>query len=308
MNSDQLRYFQLAYEQGNFSAAARMVPVSHQGLTKGIRNLERELGVALFDCDEDTGKPRPTAFAHELYEFCVAFEANMHLLNDSLERLRAESHYTVRLGCSLGVLGAYGPALIEDFVRAHPNVEVPYWESNDTLCEQGLAEGKYDLAMCVGPLTPGCEGRTLYESPMYFWLRADDPLVETARARDGMLHASDLAGRDVAIPGSGFKCLTHLRAYMAGAGLELGNVFEMSEIFQLYGYVMEGRGLGFSNATLVDLPVFKANPQVTALPVEGLTWGFCIERLSTHVLSDAETLLWNWCCAAARDIAGNTLG
>lgn len=307
MNSDQLKYFQLAYEQRNFSAAARMVPVSHQGLTKGIRNLERELGVEFFEYDGDSGKLQPTPFAHELYEFSVAFDANMHLLNDSLERLRAARHYTVRLGCSLGVLGAYSPALIEEFTQAHPEVDVPYWESNDVLCEQGLAEGKYDLALCVSPLTPGCEGKLLYESPMYFWLRADDPLAVDAAAHGGALRAQDLQGRDVAIPGSGFKCLEHLRAYMEQAGCELGRVFEMSEIFQLYGYVIEGRGLGFSNGTLVDLPVFRSNPQVVALPVDGLTWGFCIERLATHALSDHEALFWNWCRAAAHDLAGNAL-
>ena len=86
MNTEQLRYFQLAYKQGSFSAAARMVPVSHQGLTKGIRNLERELGVTLFDYDSDSGRPEPTPFAHELYDFAVVYEANLHLLNSLLDQ------------------------------------------------------------------------------------------------------------------------------------------------------------------------------------------------------------------------------
>ena len=307
MNTEQLRYFQLAYKQGSFSAAARMVPVSHQGLTKGIRNLERELGVTLFDYDSDSGRPEPTPFAHELYDFAVVYEANLHLLNESFERLRRESRYTVRLGCSLGVLGAYGPELLEGFARAHPNIDVPYWESNDALCEQGLLEGKYDMALCVSPITAGCEGKELYRSPMYFWLRADDALVNTVLLRDGKLHAEDLAGRDIAIPGTGFKCLEHLRRYVSSNGYELGHIFDMSEIFQLYGYALDGRGLGFSNGTLVDLPVFQSNAQIIALPVDGLSWGFGIERLSIHVLGDAEQLFWNWCCAAARGLAGNTL-
>ena len=284
-----------------------MVPVSHQGLTKGIRNLERELGVTLFNYDSDSGRPEPTPFAHELYDFAVAYEANLHLLNESFERLRKESRYTVRLGCSLGVLGAYGPELLESFAQAYPNIDVPYWESNDSLCEQGLVEDKYDIALCVSPITSGCEGIQLYRSPVYFWIRADDPLAETVLARDGKLHASDLAGRDIAIPGTGFKCFEQLREFMNAEGCELGHVFDMSEIFQLYGYVLEGRGLGFANGTLVDLPVFKSNTEILALPADGLFWGFGIERLVTHVLGEAETLFWNWCRAAARNLAGNTL-
>lgn len=64
MNTEQLYYFELAYSEGSFSAAARKVPVSHQGLTKSIRSLERELGVALFTPDPETGLPAPTPYAH----------------------------------------------------------------------------------------------------------------------------------------------------------------------------------------------------------------------------------------------------
>ena len=307
MNSEQLYYFELAYIHGNFSAAARMVPVSHQGLTKGIRSLERELGVTLFTSDAETGKPVPTPYACELYEFVAAFNNNLRLLNDAFERLRADESYTVRLGCSLGVLGAYGPSLIDSFVSANPNIHVPYWESNDALCEEGILSGKYDIALCISPLTKGCVGKPLYESPLYFWMKADAPAAIRAGAGDGALHPQDLCGRDIAIPGTGFKCFAHLNEYAAKNGIELGRVFEMSEIFQLYGYVLAGRGLGFCNGTLVDLPVFQGNDELAAYPVEGLTWGFGIERLSTHVLSEAEHLLWNWCCAAARELPGNTL-
>lgn len=307
MNSEQLYYFELAYTQKNFSAAARLVPVSHQGLTKGIRALERELGVTLFTTDGDTGMPVPTPYAHELYEFVAVFNSNLRLLYESFERLNAESTYTVKLGCSLGVLGAYGPALIDDFIADNPSVHVPYWESNDSLCEDGILDGRYDIALCVAPLTKGCVGKQLYESPLYFWIRTDDPVAQRALQGDGMLHPQDLEGKDIAIPGSGFKCFDQLKKYASDNGVQLGRIFEMSEIFQLYGYVIAGRGLGFCNGTLVDLPVFQGNDSVIALPVEGMTWGFCIERQATHALGEAERLFWNWCEAAARNLPGNTL-
>ncbi len=307
MNTEQLYYFELAYSEGSFSAAARKVPVSHQGLTKSIRSLERELGVTLFVPDPETGLPTPTPYAQELYEFVTVFHSNLRLLNEAFERLRGEESYTVRLGCSLGILGAYGPALLDEFHASHPNVNVSYWESNDALCEEGLLENRYDLAICVSPITAGCVGQQLYESPVYFWLQKDDPAAVRALERDGMLQAEDLDGRDIAIPGTGFKCFDQLKAYAAENGIALGRCFEMSEIFQLYGYVIAGRGLGFANGTLVDLPVFKTNESVIALPVEDLNWGFTIERLAAHALGEAERQLWDWCAAAARDLPGNTL-
>ena len=308
MNTEQLYYFELAYTEGSFSAAARKVPVSHQGLTKSIRSLERELGVTLFAPDPDTGLPAPTPYAQELYEFVTVFHSNLRLLNEAFKRLRGEESYTVRLGCSLGVLGAYGPALLDEFEAAHPNVSVLYWESNDALCEQGLLENRYDLALCVSPVTAGCTGQLLYESPVYFWLQKDDPAAVRAMERGGILTAEDLDGRDIAIPGSGFKCFDQLKAYATDRGVKLGRCFEMSEIFQLYGYVISGRGFGFANGTLVDLPVFKTNESIVAFPVEDLTWGFAIERLTAHAPGEAERQLWDWCAAAARDLPGNTLG
>ena len=309
MNSDQLTYFRLTSEEGSYSAAARKIPVSHQGLTKSLRSLERELGVILFTSDSDAGTPVPTPYAHELYEFAAVFESNVRLLKESFKRLSADERYTVRLGCSLGVLNAFGPSLLAEFKAAHPNVEVPYWESNDALCEAVLNEGRYDLAICVSPVAPGCDGVALYESPFYFWMRRDDPISQrlTAEGRTSV-QIEDLQGRDIAIPGTGFKCFDQLKRVAERHGVSLGNIIEAGEIFPLYGYAMAGEALGFANGTLVDLPVFNCVDDVVAYPVEELTWGFSIEHLNTHALSEAELQLWNWFRAAARNVPGNMLG
>ena len=41
-------YFLKAYQERNYTAAAKLVPMSAQGLTKAIHSLEGELGVPLF--------------------------------------------------------------------------------------------------------------------------------------------------------------------------------------------------------------------------------------------------------------------
>lgn len=306
MNSEQLRYFELAYTEGNFSAAARRVPVSHQGLTKSIRALEKELGVELFTCDPDTGKPVPTVYAHELFEFAAVYHSNVRLLNESFARLRNDEGSTIRLGCSLGVIGAFGPMFLDRFMEAHPGVDVHYWESNDRLCEQGLLADHYDLALMVSPATEQCTSVPLYRSPVYFWVKRDDPLAQ--RAADGLrLGIEDLAGRNIAIPGSGFKCFEQLTRLADERKVRLGRLFEMSEIFQLYGYAAQGHALGFANGTLIDLPVFTNDSSLTAVPIDGLDWEFGIECLATHALGEAERQLWDWCVSAAKDLPGNQI-
>lgn len=302
MNSEQLRYFELAYTERNFSAAARKVPVSHQALTKAIRALERELDVPLFSSDPETGMPVPTPFAHELFEFAAVYDSNLRLLKESFDRIRGTQNATVRLGCCLGVLGAYGPGLLQGFMQTNPGAHIPYWESKDDLCEHDFLAGIYDIALMVLPITPGCVGQVLYRSPVYFWVRTDDPL-----ATKTSLHIEDLSHRDIAIPGTGFKCYDHLLRAASEHGVELGSIFETSEIFRLYGFVADGLGLGFSNGTLIDLPAFTRDDSIIALPVEGLTWGFAIERMGTHALSELETQLWNRCASAARLLPRNDI-
>lgn len=294
VNSEQLRYFELTYQQRNYSAAARLVPVSPQGLTKSIRALERELGVTLFEPDA-AGMPAPTAYAQELYEFTEVTGSNLRLMREAFERLRGQEARELRLGCSLGVMGALGPDFLEGFRAIQPRVRVSYWETTDALCDKGLEHGDYDLALAVLP----CDGRfvsaPLYRCPVYFWVSAADPL-----ACKESLVLEDLRGHDVALPGEGFKCFDELHRLDAQRGLGLGRVFEMSEIFQLYEFAAEGRGVGFTARHHVSLPVFARDDRVVALPLPELSWGFGIERLATHALGEAEQAFWNWCAAYAR--------
>ena len=63
-------YFLKAYQERNYTAAAKLVPMSAQGLTKAIHSLEGELGVPLFTAG-DGGKVNPTPYAEEFRAFCL---------------------------------------------------------------------------------------------------------------------------------------------------------------------------------------------------------------------------------------------
>ena len=302
MNGEQLRYFELAYRERNFSAAARLVPCSPQGMAKSIHALEKELGVPLFDTDEETGLPTPTDYAHELFEFAAVYDSNLRLLRESFARIRGSERAQIRLACSLGVIGALGPEFLAGFAERYPNVELTYWEAADAQCEQALLEGERDLGLVVGPYAPGMTVRELYRCPMYFWVHVDDPL-----ASKDSLTIGDLAGRDIAIPGEGFRCCERLRRDSAAASVRLGRIFEMSEIFQLYEFAAGGRGLGFTVRHLVSLPTFSRLETVVAVPMANVDWRFGVERLATHALGEAERAFWDWCVRYARRLPSDPL-
>lgn len=302
MNSEQLRYFELAYKERSFSAAARRVPVSPQGLTRAIHALERELDVPLFSIDDETGLPVPTEYAHELYEFAAVYDSNVRLLGEAFARIRGREEYDVRLGCALGVAGLMGQEFVKAFSAIHPHIHVAYWESNDALCDSALREGSCDLALSTVPVDADFASVALYRCRWYLWVPADGPLAGRAS-----LAVEDLAGYDIAIPGRGYKCYDQLRGLAAEHEVTLGSIFEISELFQTYEFAATGRGLGFTIEPLVRLSVFQGS-RVVALPLDGLTWGFDIERLATHALGAAEQALWDWCVAYSKGIPCNRLG
>lgn len=302
MNTEHLHFFELAYQERSFSAAARRVPCSPQGLAKAVHALEKELGVPLFTIDEATGLPVPTEYAHELFEFAAVYDSNMRLLRDSFARIRGQEEHVIRLSCSLGVIGVMGPEFLTGFAQAYPHIHVSHWEGNDAVCDAGVREGNYDLALSTTPIGPEFAATQLYRCPWCFWVNADDPLAAQAQ-----LTVADLAGRDVAIPGSGYKCYDRLLDMAREASIELGSVFEMSELFQVYEFVATGRGLGFTVLHLTELSVFQ-DPRVVAVPLAGVSWGFSVERLATHALSEAERTLWDYAVAYARRLPYNELG
>lgn len=297
MNTEYLRYFELAYMEGNFSAAARRVPVSPQGLTKAIHTLEKDLGVTLFSIDDATGTPVPTDYAHELFQFAQVFDSNVHLLNSTFDSIRGQQRSTIRLACSLGVLGVFGPEFLEGFQAPHPNVDFDYWEASDDLVARALAKGECSLALLVGRVPEKVRSSELYRCRQYFWVPEDDPL-----AAKETLSLPDIAGRDVAVPGTGFDCYRRLVEGAQAAGVQLGHVYQMSEIFQLYEFAAGGRGVGFTVEHLVGLPVFARDHRAVPVELGGARWHFSIACLDTHALDDAEQAFWAYCQASAKGL------
>ncbi|MFG2142927.1 LysR substrate-binding domain-containing protein [Streptomyces sp. NPDC048696] len=182
-----LRYFVAVAEELHFGRAATRLHMSQPPLSRAIKQLESELGAALFDRSSAGVTLTPVG--------AVLLDEARALL-DRAERLRvrvaaAAGAATITIGVLDGGTDPSATRLADAYRRRHPSVEVRIRETDlaDPTC--GLHAGLVDIALARGPFDEtGLSVRQLRADPVGALLRTDDPL-----ARRDSLKLADLADR-----------------------------------------------------------------------------------------------------------------
>ena len=154
MELRHLRYFVAVAEEKNVTRAAARLHVSQPPLGRQIRDLERELGVNLFD--RSTKGLRVTE-AGEI--FLAEARGVLRRAEEAVERLQAFAHGKrgrVRIGHGPVAVEILGRAL-RSFSRTHPHVTVDLQEMGVGVL-RGLREGMLDLALTAAMSPRDFEG------------------------------------------------------------------------------------------------------------------------------------------------------
>ncbi|MFD9817767.1 LysR family transcriptional regulator [Streptomyces violascens] len=187
MELGTLRYFVAVAEELHFGRAAGRLHMSQPPLSRAIKQLETELGAALFDRS-------PSGVTLTSVGAVLLDEARALLAQADRIRGRVAAAVGAR-AITVGILGdstepgATRPAAA--FRRRHPHAEVRVrgTDLNDPTC--GLHAGAVDVALTRGPFDEtGLTVRALRSDPVGALLRADDTLA----GREG-LKLADLADR-----------------------------------------------------------------------------------------------------------------
>src|SRR5580704_9728753 len=144
MELRHLRYFKAVAEQGSFSGAARGIYVSQSALSEQIADLERELGVPLFDRSER--RLRLTVHGEVfLRESNKVLAGADHAVALARRSFRGEVG-TLRIAFFAGGVGAPFAGLIRRFRTDRPEVQVSLTEMRPGAQTQALLEGSIDVA------------------------------------------------------------------------------------------------------------------------------------------------------------------
>lgn len=143
MELRQLRYFIAVAEELNFTKAAEKIHVAQPALSRQIRQLEEEIGTALFDRNKHgvalTAAGR--SFLQEARTIFVQSERAVAAARSS----GAGENETLNIGYVWGLFHSFVPRLIGKFRSSFPSVAVNLFDQTATEQARTLQAGKLDL-------------------------------------------------------------------------------------------------------------------------------------------------------------------
>ena len=144
----QLQYFIAVAEEGTVSGAAQSLSISQSAVTEAIKELETDLGVALFERHR-----RGLAITHKGHQFYRHATRILGSVSDARRSFLADEEAqpagTLHLGVTSLVAGYVLSDLLARYRRAYPGVSVSAIEDNGDYLEHLLIGGELDVAVMV---------------------------------------------------------------------------------------------------------------------------------------------------------------
>ena len=149
MELRHLRYFVTVAEEQNITKAAARLHVSQPPLSRQIRDLEEELGVALL---ERGAKSVKLTEAGRI--FLVEAKAVLARADQARDAVRAFANQCtgeLHVGYAPSLTVELLPHALREFRKTSPGVRVTLHDLSTEEMLAGLREGKLDLALMIGP-------------------------------------------------------------------------------------------------------------------------------------------------------------
>jgi DNA-binding transcriptional LysR family regulator len=185
MKLNQLRDVVAIAERGSLRAAARHLSLAQPALTRSVHELERELGVPLFErrARGMTLTPMGEAFVRR----ANAVLSEMRRARDEVEQLHGGTRGSVVAGLSIVPHLAMLPQALRPFRQRYPNVELHLIEGLYPTLEAGLKDGSVDLYIGPQPERPPPAELTqekLFDNTRVILGRKGHPLQKARSLRD----------------------------------------------------------------------------------------------------------------------------
>ena len=236
-------------EAGSMTRAAEKLAVSYPVVSRTIAELERTLGVKLFD--RSVSGVEPTHYGRALLKSGIAVFDEMRRGLQQIEFIREPDAGELRIGSSIVTDAGLLPAVLERFSREFPRATVHVLPENIAIQQyDNLRDRKVELMFGRLPATlnePDLIAETLFDEPNVVVAG-----LESRWAKRRTLALADLMGEPwlLASPGSLARSLHE--EFFQRSGLETPRATVVTVSLHLYMRLIEtGRWLGLVPASVM---------------------------------------------------------
>ncbi len=181
MKFRQLESFRVLSEELHFGRAARRLFIAQPPLSRQIQNLERELGVELFD--RTSRRVRLTSCGEYLQSEVLQIFGRLESVQAQLKLMNEGAVGQVRIGYVGAVMHSILPAILKEFRRRQPQVSTILSELTNEGQIAALRNGGIDLGFIRAPVVvPDLAVKPIYAEPFALILPLGHPAARAKKA------------------------------------------------------------------------------------------------------------------------------
>lgn len=242
MELRHLRYFVTVASAGGFSGAATRLGVTQPALSRQVHDLERELGVALFE--RRGRRVRLTSEGEDLVARSRDILRSVERLGEQAQALRGGQAGRLRVGASPQVIQNTLAPFLARYLRSRPGIEVHLLEEGALRLPGLLERGDVDLALGILRSGDQLVGQPLHPVRMLALVASTHRL-----GRRATVDVSDLAGESVLLLRPGFWTREVFDGACRVAHVRPRIVLEAGEARSLVALADAGRGIAVIPST-----------------------------------------------------------
>jgi DNA-binding transcriptional LysR family regulator len=181
MELRHLRYFVIIAEELNFTKAARRLEVGQPVLSRQIHDLEREIGVQLFD--RNSSRVFLTDAGNSFLSEARVVLQHADQAVEAAKQVQAGAAGTLRVAIGKG-LGDVVSRIMNGYLRLFPSVEVDVKNVASGFQSEAFDDRRIDVGFMRPPLcNPQLASSLLFEERFSVVLRRSSPLAKRRRIR-----------------------------------------------------------------------------------------------------------------------------
>ena len=239
MTITQVEYFIAVCKHQNFSKAAAELHISQPGISKSMRELEEECGVALFE--RNYNNIVITKEGEILLGSAQKFMEHFNELDTTVHSL-ACSKSILKIGVVPMCGNTVFPRLHRDFLKAFPDIEIQITEETASVLYNLLDHHEIDFALCVTNHLPEEHYKyyILKESHLELFVPKDSPL-----AARKTLDLCELAQVPLVLFSDHFGQTKYIRRMFNLNGIRPFVLHQTNQVFTILEYIRSHVAAGF---------------------------------------------------------------